>query len=70
MPENDDSAEAVLLQRLRGGEHSAFEQLVRQYHAPMQRFARAIIGALNRSKTSKASIRALGDYVTWSSEVA
>ena len=34
------------------------------------KLARAIIGALNRSKTSKASIRALGDYVTWSSEVA
>ncbi|MEJ2463932.1 MAG: RNA polymerase sigma factor [Candidatus Thiodiazotropha sp.] len=44
MPEKDDSTEAILLQRLRGGEKGAFEQLVRQYHAPMQRFARAIIG--------------------------
>ena len=66
MPENDDSAEAILLQRLRGGEHRAFEQLVRQYHAPMQRFARAIIGEAQAEEVVQeawlAAIRHLQDF--------
>jgi DNA-directed RNA polymerase specialized sigma24 family protein len=44
MLENDGSAESELLQRLRAGDKTALEQLVRQYHVSMKRFARAIVG--------------------------
>lgn len=40
----DRSGDNDLLVRLRAGEKSAFNQLVKTYHTPMQRFVSAIIG--------------------------
>jgi RNA polymerase sigma-70 factor, ECF subfamily len=71
MPKKDDSADSILLQRLRGGEQAAFEQLVRQYHAPMRRFARAIIGEAQAEEVVQdawlAAIRHLQDFAGRSS---
>lgn len=58
--------EAALLARLRAGEKSAFEELVRRYHGPMQRAAAAIIGEAQAEEAVQeawlAAIRALSGF--------
>lgn len=59
-------AEATLLARLRSGENTAFEELVRRYHGPMKRTAAAIIGEAQAEEAVQeawlAAIRALPGF--------
>jgi RNA polymerase sigma-70 factor (ECF subfamily) len=58
--------EVALLARLRTGEKSAFEELVRQHHGAMKRVASAIIGEAQAEEAVQeawiAAIRCLADF--------
>lgn len=58
--------DAALLARLRTGEKSAFEDLVRQHHGEMKRVASAIIGEAQAEEAVQeawiAAIRSLADF--------
>jgi len=66
MQAKNPTDDSQLLARLLAGERAAFDELVHRYHAPMKRFASAIIGEAQAEEVVQeawlAAIRHLGDF--------